>query len=154
MIISTLTIPFLAFADCPFNDSACVFNDDGVAVVEHVGIYFREVFGNALIMVGFFVVTVLLSFYNATGVLITKKISSLARAVVDVSRTVLIWLGGVLITATVGANNATYRWESLDGWELLGESFGFLLLIVGNLVYYELLTFGCLKEPNQRLNES
>ena len=75
-----------------------------------MGIYFREVFGNPLILVAFFAVTLMLAFYNATGVLITKKISSLARAVVDVSRTVLIWLAGVLITATFGSSNPTYVW--------------------------------------------
>lgn len=41
MILSALTIPFLAFTDSPFSYSACVFNDEGVAVVEKVGVYFR-----------------------------------------------------------------------------------------------------------------
>ena len=44
-----------------------------------------------------------LTIYDSVGVLITKKIGSLARAVVDVSRTVIIWVAAVVITATLGS---------------------------------------------------
>ena len=58
--------------------------------------------------------------YDSVSVMITKKIGSLARAVVDVSRTVLIWFFAVLITATVGSDNKSFRWESLNAGELVG----------------------------------
>ena len=48
--------------------------------------------------------------FNGVGLLIVKKMSSLVRAVIDVSRTVLIWLAGLVVTATAGAGNKTYQW--------------------------------------------
>jgi hypothetical protein len=33
LVLSALTVPFLALAPCPFNLKACVFNSDGEAVV-------------------------------------------------------------------------------------------------------------------------
>ena len=111
MLISFLIIPLLSYIDCPFShNSACVINDDGEAVVEHAGIYFREICENNILFIGFLLVTLCQAFFSSTSVMIAQKISSLARAVVDVSRTVLIWFGGVVITATIGASNPTYRW--------------------------------------------
>ena len=38
-----------------------------------------------------------LAVYNFTGVTITKKVNSLTRSVLDVTRTLVIWIFGLLI---------------------------------------------------------
>lgn len=40
--------------------------------------------------------------FNITGLSITRYINGLARAVCDVTRTVIIWLVGIIITLTLG----------------------------------------------------
>ena len=40
--------------------------------------------------------------FNITGLSITRYINALARAVCDVSRTVIIWIVGIIVTVTAG----------------------------------------------------
>jgi hypothetical protein len=58
--------------------------------------------------------------YNGTGVTIAKTLSSLARAIIDVSRTVLVWIVGVILTVTLGNDDPAFKYESLDKWTLVG----------------------------------
>ncbi len=90
--------------------SACVIDTDGNAVVENIKVYFSEIFSNRVILLG--VVLLLLSMvtYTSVGMVIVKKKSSILRAVIDVSRTVLIWVVGVIVSATLGANDKSYDW--------------------------------------------
>lgn len=48
--------------------------------------------------------------YTSVGAVITKRLSSLARALIDVSRTVIIWVVGLVVTATLGANSNSFKW--------------------------------------------
>jgi hypothetical protein len=45
-----------------------------------------------------------------TGVTVTKYINALARSLGDVTRTILVWIIGIIITVTLGANRPNYRW--------------------------------------------
>lgn len=47
-----------------------------------------------------------MAIYNAFGVAIAKYARSLTRSTIDVSRSVLIWIIGILFTATLGKNNS------------------------------------------------
>ena len=67
-------------------------------------------FSHTLIWVGLIIVLIFLTIYDSVGVLITKKIGSLARAIVDVSRTVLIWMAAVIITASLGQDDKIFKW--------------------------------------------
>jgi hypothetical protein len=40
--------------------------------------------------------------FNISGLYITKYINALARAICDVTRTILIWTVGIIITQTLG----------------------------------------------------
>ncbi len=40
--------------------------------------------------------------FNVSGVTVTKYINALARSVGDVTRTVVIWIVGIMITLTLG----------------------------------------------------
>jgi uncharacterized membrane protein YecN with MAPEG domain len=65
--------------------------------------------------------------------------NSLTRAICDASRTIIIWIVGIILTASLGSDDKRFRWESLDQWQILGESLGFFILIIGNLIYYEII---------------
>jgi hypothetical protein len=43
-------------------------------------------------------------------VTVTKYINSLARSLADVTRTIIIWSVGIIITVTAGREHQNYRW--------------------------------------------
>lgn len=51
--------------------------------------------------------------FNVCSVSVTKYINALARSICDVSRTLLIWMVGLIVTTTLGKTRENYRWESL-----------------------------------------
>ena len=77
-----------------------------------------------------------MSAYNSLGVLITKYMHALTRAICDASRTIIVWIVGITLTVSLGTDDKTFQWESLNKWQILGESLGFFILIIGNLIYH------------------
>jgi hypothetical protein len=67
--------------------------------------------------------------FNAFGVTVTKNASSAQRSTVDTSRTVLIWLFFMTVPVP-GVAKESFTWLQL---------FGFILLVIGTLVYNEIL---------------
>jgi hypothetical protein len=65
------------------------------------------------------IVTVLsIAFFNFIGLSITKYINALARAVLNLTKTALIWIIGIIVTVTAGKNNKTYQWEIIT-WKII-----------------------------------
>ena len=62
--------------------------------------------------------------FNVTGVMITKYASAAQRSTVDTSRTLIIWI------VFIFAGSEHFLW---------GEMFGFVLLVIGTLVYNEII---------------
>lgn len=58
-----------------------------------------------------------------------------------------MWGIGLLITATAGVNYPNYRWELLNKWAILVELLGFSILILGNLVYNEIVRIPYFQPP-------
>jgi hypothetical protein len=50
-------------------------------------------------------------------------------------RTVLIWAVAFVVTVTAGESDENYRWESTDGRVIGLQMVGFIILIMGNLIY-------------------
>ena len=48
--------------------------------------------------------------FNICGVTVTKYINSLARSLADVTRTIIIWIVGIIVTLTVGVDHVNYKW--------------------------------------------
>jgi hypothetical protein len=84
--------------------------------------------------------------FNITGLSITRYINALARAVCDVSRTVIIWIVGIIVTVTAGQTKLNYKWENIAGGAIGIQLFGFLLIIFGNLVYNRIIVLPCILE--------
>lgn len=79
--------------------------------------------------------------FNVCGVNVTKRVSALARSVVDASRTVIIWLVSIIVTATYGEprNDKYFKWESLNPWVIVIKLIGFFFLLSGNFVYNQII---------------
>jgi len=53
--------------------------------------------------------------------------------------TVLIWLAAFVVTVTAGENDENYRWESTDERVIGLQMVGFVILVLGNLIYNEII---------------
>ena len=65
-----------------------------------------------------------IAFFNVCGVTTTKLASAAQRSTVDTSRTVLIWIGSVLL-----------GFEDFEPWAIPG----FIVLVFGTLLYNEII---------------
>ncbi len=91
----------------------------------------------AFCLLGVFSITI----YNISGVTVTKYINALARSICDVTRTILIWAVGIIVTLTAGSVYPNYKWEIVDGLSIGLQLIGFVILIIGNLIYNNIIEF-------------
>jgi hypothetical protein len=57
--------------------------------------------------------------FNIAGVSVTKYINALARSIGDVTRTVLVWMIGIIVTVTAGATHPNFVWEIVGAGAIL-----------------------------------
>jgi hypothetical protein len=93
----------------------------------------------ALVVVGMTTV----SAYNLNGARIIKLFDGLTRSLLNITRTSLIWLVGIIITFSVG-DNPNYQLESKDLFVNLVKGIGFAFIVVGTLIYNKLIFKQCL----------
>jgi hypothetical protein len=77
--------------------------------------------------------------FNIMGVSITKYINAIARSIADVTRTILVWGVGLIVTATAGSIYPNYKWELTKVGPILVELLGFVILVFGNIIYNEVV---------------
>jgi len=87
--------------------------------------------------------------FNIAGVNVTKHISSLARSIIDVTRTVLVWI--IAIVITVSTSNPNFKWENTKFGAIAVELLGFLVLVAGNLIYNEIVVLPFIKPPAKEI---
>lgn len=85
---------------------------------------FLQMSDNPLLIVYTFGIMLSIAFFNVCGVTTTKLASAAQRSTVDSSRTVLIWMGSVLL------GFETFQWQTIPG---------FVLLVFGTLLYNEIV---------------
>jgi len=86
--------------------------------------------------------------FNVTGVTVTKYINALARSIADATRTVAVWIIGIIITVTAGVNRPNYRWEMTSAGAILMQLAGFVVLIFGNLIYNRIIKLPQMRPKN------
>lgn len=87
-----------------------------------------------------------IAIFNICGVTVTKRVSALARSIVDVTRTIVVWVVGLIITWSSNGENA---WENTR-WGAIGIEFiGFVILVSGNLIYNEILVLPFLQKTEE-----
>lgn len=110
LVIYLALLPILTFIPYTFGVDACVFTDSGFPFMERPGQYFAEAFSNGPLLIFCILGIFSIATFNITGVTVTKHINALARSIGDVTRTILVWGIGLLITATAGFHYPNYRW--------------------------------------------
>ncbi len=89
--------------------------------------------------------------FNITGVTVTKYINAVARSIGDVSRTVLVWIVGIIVTVTAGATRPNFQWELVKTGAILVQLLGFFVLVSGNLIYNKILKLPFLETKESNL---
>jgi len=79
-----------------------------------------------------------ISAYNLNGVRITKLFDALTRSLLNITKTSVIWIVGVIITIILW-DDENYHLESIDLTVNLVKGGGFAFIIVGTLIYNKLL---------------
>jgi hypothetical protein len=97
-----------------------------------------EVGTNGIIAVLIVVGITTISAYNLNGVRITKLFDALTRSLLNITKTSVIWLVGIIVTFAVG-DNPDYQLESKDLFVNLVKGVGFAFIILGTLVYNKLI---------------
>ena len=139
LAIELVLLPILTFIPCGFGVEACVFSYRGMPFLERPERYFAEIGANGALL--FFVILGIFSIatFNICGVTVTKYINALARSIGDVTRTVLVWAIGILVTVTAGVTRPNLQWELTNAGAILVELLGFIILVTGNLIYNKVI---------------
>lgn len=105
--------------------------------VENFLYAFKQLGDNGLLMFLFFAYIFSISFFNWSGISVTKSTGALARSTIDTSRTVLVWVIDLAV-----------RWEIFNGLQFAG----FIILVFGTLLYNEaiILPFWGFRESVER----
>ena len=97
-----LIIIVLNFVPCSFGESACAYSENGYPYIEQTVGYFRSISSTALLLISGILGVFSITTFNVCGVSVTKYINAIARSICDVTRTLIIWLVGIVITVTLG----------------------------------------------------
>lgn len=145
----TIIVVSFNFIPCSFGYEACVLSQTGEPYLERPLQYFRQLGNNTALLLFCIFGSISIMCFNVMGVSVTKYVNALARMIADVSRTVIIWGVGLLITATAGEDHPNYRWETLDLKANLLQLLGFIILVSGNLVYNCILPLPCIPKKER-----
>lgn len=80
----------------------------------------------------------LLAVYNLNGLRITKMFDALTRSLLNITKTSVVWIVGILITIITNGN-PDYKIESLNIGVNLVKAVGFAVIIVGTMIYNKLI---------------
>lgn len=98
----SIIITILNFIPCSFGESACAYSENGYPYIQQTIGYFISIASTGLLLASGIIGVFSITTFNVCGVSVTKYINAIARSICDVTRTVIIWLVGILITATLG----------------------------------------------------
>lgn len=115
------------FISCPFDEAKC----GGIQYLESFVLYFQQLANNSFLLGMCILEIFTIAISVSLAVTITKRISSISRALADVARTVLIWGFGFIVTKLTN-----YKLESDNIGQILVEMVGFVLVLAGTVIYH------------------
>lgn len=92
------------------------------------------IFGKPLLLMWVLLGMFSLGFFNFFGMSVTKHVSSLARSILLITTTVIIWIYNLVFIGTA------FHWQQL---------IGFLILVTGNLIYQRIIKIPALEAPKE-----
>ena len=138
-LLCLIALPILSSAHCSFGISACVYDGNGEGFIEGWNAFVEGVTSSTLLICLVVLAFIEIAIYNVSSLSVTKYINALARVIGANAKIILVWLAGVVVTVTLGREHPNYRWESLNAIVIVLQLVGFVLLVVGNLIYNEVI---------------
>lgn len=132
------TITFIVqFIPCPWvNKKQCVCIAPNECYLENYIKYFTDLGSSYMLILLTFGFILTISISVPIGAYLSKTVSPISRSLANVSRTVLIWIFNVIVTATVGKTQPEYDLQSLDWLVNVLYGVGFLTLLSGIYLYH------------------
>ncbi|CAD8065849.1 unnamed protein product [Paramecium sonneborni] len=123
----------LTFIQCPSSmNNICIQKRmTDLFYFERADFYFLQIFASGLLLLWVILSIFTIATFNICGVSVTKYVSSLARSIVDVSKTLIIWVVSLAITWI----DPQLQWENTRWQAIVLELIGFCILVTGNLIY-------------------
>jgi len=97
IIISSVAITGFNFIKLPLSFSGGVTHN-GTKYMERTDEYLCQLGANSYLLTAVIGAMLTIAIFNASGVAVTKYMSSLMRSILDVTRTLLVWIIGLGIT--------------------------------------------------------
>ena len=138
MFIIAFISLILSITPCSFDAKLCVFDSYGNSYFQRVDVFFRQVFSDYIIALLVVVGVLTVSAYNLNGVRITKMIDALTRSLLNITKTSIIWIVGIIVSFLVG-DDPDYQLQSKDLWVNLVKAAGFACIVLGTLIYNKLI---------------
>jgi hypothetical protein len=103
IIISFIALS-LSITPCSLKEKLCVYDFYGNMYFERIDQFFIEI-GTEWVLAMLVVIGILtISAYNLNGVRITKLFDALTRSLLNITKTAIIWIIGMIVTFSVGDN--------------------------------------------------
>lgn len=145
-----IALPILSVTTCHLKGGVCVewpkSGGGNSSHYENPGMFFSQFAHNGVLAFLVILGVGTIAVFNICGVNVTKHISSLARSVIDVSRTLLVWIVALIVSFTQSVGSP-FHWENTRWQAILLELVGFVVLVFGNLVYNEIIVLPFAKPP-------
>lgn len=127
LILNIILVIVFSFIKCPWG-SKCGGGD----YIESFPMYFSQLAANGFLAAMCILEVFTIAISVSLAVTITKKISSMSRAIADVARVVLIWTFGFIVTKLT-----SYTLESDNLGRIIIEIVGFVLILIGTLIFHK-----------------
>ncbi len=141
-IISTVLIFIFYFIKCTngerITEQFCNLDNEGIWRVENIFFAFTQLYYNKILILLLSLYCIGITIYNITGIAVTKYTTATTRAVVDTVRTIFIWVYFLM----------PFNHEDVRETFNLIQFSGFILLIIGNLIYNEIIGFNTETDGN------
>jgi hypothetical protein len=77
-------------------------------------------------------------------------VNGLARSVIEPLKVILVWIIGIILTVTVDEQSKYGKWESTYYLTIILKLAGFVIVVFGILLYFELIRIKRLSSPRRR----
>jgi hypothetical protein len=128
----------LSYVPCELGERICVFDGIGRSYYEVPLVYLDELSQNWMLLVLTLLGIFLIGLFILNGIKITKMFDALTKSIINISKTTVVWVIGILLTV-FGPDDPSFRLESLHLGVNLMKAGGFCIIICGNLIYNKII---------------
>ena len=122
-------------------------SDDKTIRFENALFALRQIYDSTNLKIYLPLYVLSIAFFNFSGLTISKNVSSTTRTIVDTLRTVVIWVFFLTVPFVPEKTKETFSWLQL---------LGFLILILGSVIYNEILIIpfcGCANNTKEAIKQ-